>query len=153
MEPDAITQYIVETFDDVEVVVASDDSFFFVNPRGLPPDHRLPFATLVTTDQHDSASNLGLPGVYRLNIGVSPGTFGTLFDSPVSAVDDIGDAERDDDFTALDQLMPHPVYGTMFWVGVLNPSPATFDAVRPLLTEAYDRARERRVKSRPEVVS
>ena len=150
MEPDAITQYIAETFDDVEVVVAADDSFFFVNPDGLPPDHRLPFATLVTTDQHDSASNLSVPGVYRLNIGVSPGTFRTLFGPPASATDDVGDAKRDYDFTALDHIVPHPVYGTMFWVGVLNPSPATFDAVRPLLTEAYDRARERRLRTRPE---
>jgi len=45
------------------------------------------------------------------------------------------------DFTALDQLLPYPVYGRMYWVCVLNPSAATFEAVvRPLLAEAYDLA-------------
>ena len=30
------------------------------------------------------------------------------------------------DFTALDRIMPHPVYGKMYWVCVLNPSDETF---------------------------
>jgi Family of unknown function (DUF6194) len=53
-----------------------------------------------------------------------------------------GDAvESGYDFTALDQLMPHPVYGRQYWACVLNPNAATFQAVvRPLLVEAYDLA-------------
>ncbi len=44
----------------------------------------------------------------------------------------------DYDFTALDRVMPHPVYGKMYWVCVLNPSDNTLaTAVRPLLDEAY----------------
>jgi hypothetical protein len=50
------------------------------------------------------------------------------------------------DFTALDQLMPHPVYAPLSWVCVLNPSAATFDVVRPLLAEAYQRAVGRNAK-------
>jgi uncharacterized protein DUF6194 len=35
--------------------------------------------------------------------------------------------------------MPHPVYGRMLWVCVLNPSDETFETkVRQLLAEAYD---------------
>ncbi len=34
--------------------------------------------------------------------------------------------------------MPHPVYGRMYWVCVLNPSKATFaKEVQGLLAEAY----------------
>jgi hypothetical protein len=44
------------------------------------------------------------------------------------------------DFTVLDQLLPHPVYGWMSWVSVLNPSAATFDTVKPLLVKAYELA-------------
>ncbi|MGH8601673.1 MAG: DUF6194 family protein [Gammaproteobacteria bacterium] len=44
------------------------------------------------------------------------------------------------DFAALDQLLPHPVYGWMSWVCVLKPSIATFQTVKPLLAEAYDLA-------------
>jgi Family of unknown function (DUF6194) len=46
-------------------------------------------------------------------------------------------------FTALDKLMPHPVYGQYHWVCVLNPSQATFETLKPLLQEAYDRAVQR----------
>jgi hypothetical protein len=41
------------------------------------------------------------------------------------------------DFAALDQLMPHPAYAPQSWVCVLNPSPETFDTVKPLLAEAW----------------
>jgi hypothetical protein len=37
--------------------------------------------------------------------------------------------------------MPHPVYGRMHWICVLNPSNETFEVkVLPLLTEAYNMA-------------
>jgi len=44
------------------------------------------------------------------------------------------------DFAALDQLLPHPVYGWMSWVAVINPSATTFEDVKPLLSEAYSLA-------------
>jgi hypothetical protein len=89
----------------------------------------------VTSDEYDSFSNLDRPGVYRLNVGVSKTTF-------QSVVGSMSDA----DYTALDQLMPHPVYALQHWVSVLNPSEATFDTfVKPLLDEAHQRvARARR---------
>jgi hypothetical protein len=154
MDEAAITRYITDTFAGVDVVVASQDAgspevawgdtFFSYDPdRTLPPDRRFPFATMVTKDygDFDSASNLNRPGVFRLNIGVSRETYRTLFgaEPPRAAADDAG--ERGHDFTALDQLLPHPVYGRQYWVCVLNPSAATFqNVVRPLLAEAYDRA-------------
>jgi hypothetical protein len=64
--------------------------------------------------------------VFRLNIGVSKERYGSLVDR---------DAEHD--FSALDRLMPHPVYGSNHFVCVLNPSEATFEAVKPLLADAY----------------
>ena len=83
----------------------------------------------MTADQHDASSNLGEPGIFRLNIGVSPTTF-----------DRITAGVRDPDFTQLDRVLPHPVYAPQQWVCVLNPSAATFDAVvKPLLAEAHDR--------------
>jgi hypothetical protein len=33
--------------------------------------------------------------------------------------------------------MPHPVYAAQFYVCVLNPGAETFEAVKPLLAEAY----------------
>ena len=77
------------------------------------------------------------PDVFRLNIGVSRDTFRALFgyapgeDSAAGAVYD---------FAALDRLMPHPVYASQSWACVLNPSPETFEAVKPLLADACSRA-------------
>jgi hypothetical protein len=135
MGEEAIIQYITKTFAGVDVVTASGDSFFFYEPdRSVPPDHRFPFATLVTGDRYDQFSNLNRPSVYRLNIGVGKQTFASLFGPQATG------AEGGHDFTALDRIMPHPVYGKMYWVCVLNPSEATFQAVRPLLAEAYELA-------------
>jgi len=45
--------------------------------------------------------------------------------------------ESEHDFTALDTLIPHPVYGRNHWVSVLNPSEPTFESIKPLLHEAH----------------
>jgi hypothetical protein len=153
MNESEVSQYITETFEGVDVVAASGDSFFFYNPdRNIPPDHRFPFVTLVTSDINDQFSNLNRPLVFRLNIGIGKQTFHSLFGDPaalpsVSAADS-GEISRDYDFTTLDQLMPHPVYGRMSWVCVLNPSNEMFETkVRQLLAEAYDLHKRRAVRS------
>jgi len=132
----SITQYIVDTFDGIETVTIPGATFFFYGS-----DHMLPFVTLVTSDDFDQASNLNRPSVYRLNVGIGKQTFLSLFGSkqPHANSGDAPDSRYD--FTALDQLMPHPVYGHMYWVCVLNPGGATFqEAVRPLIAEAYELA-------------
>ena len=142
-----VSQYITTTFEGVDVVVASGDSFFFYNPdSSVPPDHRFPFVTLVTSDGNDDFSNLNRAATFRLNIGLSKQTFRELFGTPrlpvygATAAESGPDAS-DYDFTALDQLMPHPVYGRMYWVCILNPSAETFATkVQTLLAEAYDMA-------------
>jgi hypothetical protein len=147
MNESEISQYITETFEGVDVVVASGDSFFFYNPdRNVPPDHRLMFVTIVTSDLNDQFSNLNRPSVFRLNIGIGKQTFRSLFGEPArsSGKDSAaisGENSSNYDFTALDQIMPHPVYGRMLWVCVLNPSDETFETnVRQLLVEAHDLA-------------
>lgn len=113
----------------VETVEKDGDTYYFVGP-----DHTFPFATLVTGDRHDTVSNLDRPGVYRLNVGVSKPTFQSLFPAKPT----------EPDYAALDQILPHPVYGKMYWVCVLNPSEATFERVKALLTEAHETAMKQR---------
>lgn len=142
-----ITHFITSTFAGVHVQVASredgapeiawGDSFFFYDPgRDIPPDRRFPFATITTKDygDFDCLSQLNRPGVFRLNIGIGKQTFASLFG---------GAQDGGHDFAALDRLMPHPVYGKMYWVSVLNPSTETFTAIQPLLAEAYERRGKR----------
>jgi len=149
MDAAAISAYIIDTFGGVDVVVADGNSFFFYDPgNGLPVDQRFPFATLVTSDLYDQFSELKRPSVFRLNLGVSGQTFRALFDTPAASSESVGGGSAYD-FTALDRLMPHPVYGQMHWVCVLNPSDGTFETVKPLLAEAYGLAARRHAGQRP----
>ena len=132
MNPTAISQYIVDTFDGVDVAVSSGDSFFMYDPS-----QRFPFATLVTDDHYDDASNLSRPGVFRLNIGVGRETYRALFGPQPARLGEAGIVDTGHDFTALDTLLPHPVYAPQFWICVLNPSVATFESVKSLLAEAF----------------
>jgi hypothetical protein len=154
MDQDSIIRYIVDTFAGVEVVTGTDgiaagDTFFMYDPdRKLDPKQRFPFATIVTKDygDFDCASNLNRPGVFRLNIGVSRDTYRSLFGPQPSPPAAGGVVDTGHDFTALDRLLPHPVYAPQSWVCVLNPSAETFETVQPLLAEAYERAVKRQIR-------
>ena len=145
MDQQAIRDYIGAAFTGVDVQVASQadgapeiawgDTFFIYDPdRNFEGTRRFPFATIVTKDygDFDNKSNLNRPDVFRLNVGVSKETFASLFGDEVAY-----------DFTAIDTLMPHPVYGTNHWLCVLNPTAATFERLKPLLAEAYEIAVKR----------
>jgi hypothetical protein len=147
MDSDAITQYITDTFDGLNVVTADGNTFFIYDPEGkLPPERQMPFATLVTNDSYDQVSNLNRPSVCRLNIGVSKETYRALFGQQPSPPGADGIVDTGHDFTALDHLLPHPVYAPQSWVCVLNPGEATLQTVQSLLAEAYDLAASRYAK-------
>ena len=136
MDEAAISRYLTDTFDNLQVE-ASDGNFFFF----YGAERKFPFATLVTKDSYDTVSNLDRPEVFRLNIGITKPTFLSLFGTQPDRSGEADAGITVDDFTALDRLMPHPVYGSMFWVCVLNPCDATFQkTVQPLLAEAYELA-------------
>ena len=127
----AIIDYIRMRYPGADILTAGSGTFFSLDPEKHWPN----FATLVTSDEYDSASNLSRSGIYRLNIGVSRSTFERLAGSI-----------PDPDYTALDRVLPHPVYAAQHWLSILNPSHATFEStVTPLLDEAHERlARSRR---------
>jgi len=140
MDSSLIAKHIVGTFADVRPISAWGETSFFYNPGGKLP-RGIYFATIKDKDgDNDRASNLQRPGVFRLNIGISKPTYRVLFGPQPARPAAGGVVGTGHDFTVLDQLLPHPVYGWMSWVSVLNPSAATFDKVKPLLSEAYDLA-------------
>jgi hypothetical protein len=145
-----MSRYIPEAFEGVDVVVEGGNYFFFYNPDPtIPPDHMFPWATLMVNDVNDTFSDLDRPSVYRLNISVSKSTFQAMFGMEKRSASMKQAAQGEPvfsgyDYTALDQVMPHPVYGQMYWVCVLNPSDTTLETVvRPLLDEAYAMARDK----------
>ncbi|MDQ3289550.1 MAG: DUF6194 family protein [Pseudomonadota bacterium] len=137
VEESAIARYICDSFAGIVPVTAWGEASFFYNPRRALP-RGVYFATLKNKDgDNDRASDLDRPAVFRLNIGISKATYRQLV-GPLPARPSAGSVvATGHDFSALDTLLPHPVYGLMAWVSVLNPTPATFDLTRPLLDEAY----------------
>lgn len=136
MDETTVSAYIIDEFPGVETASTGGYTFFFFGS-----DRMLPFATLATADdEYDRASNLDRPGVYRLNIGVSRDTYRSLFGPERPRLGESGVVDTGHDFTALDRILPHPVYAPQSWVSVLNPSGETFRTVQSLLSEAYDRA-------------
>lgn len=132
MDENQITDYIIHTFVGVETATNLGYRFFFFGS-----DRMLPFTTIATTNnEYEHISKLDRPGVFRVNIGVSKQAFQSLFGTSN------GDLSTYD-FTVLDTIMPHPDYAAQSWICVLNPSDLTFQALRPLLSEAYDLAVKR----------
>ena len=133
-DPDAITRFIVATYPDTVVANAIGGTFFSCNEQSWPN-----FATIATGDDFDDASNLARDGVFRLNIGLTGATFRRL----------VGDVAAEPDYTALDTVLPHPLYAQQHWVSILNPSTATFETVvKPLLVEAHGIVSTREAKIR-----
>lgn len=101
----------------VSVHDSTDDLFFFKGE-----EQKFPFATIVTHDDpHDAFSNLSRPGTFRLNFVTDKAAFGALFPN-LRTKADLTNANLD--YQALDEIFPHPVYGNMRWVSVINPNSA-----------------------------
>jgi hypothetical protein len=131
MDQDSIIQYIRTAFDRIDVATDEGSYFFQYNPDQNPePKYQIPFATLTISDKYDQVSNLDRPGVFRLNIGVGKESYEELVGTR--------DTDNNLDYTELDRFLPHPEYGRMHWVCILNPSDMTFELVKGLLAEAYD---------------
>jgi len=145
MTMDDILAFVSRRFADVDVVIASEengapqvswgDAFMtYAPPTADRPPPRMPFTTIVTQDYagFDSASNLNRDGVFRLNVSVGRGAFDDVLGA--------GWEDRTFDPSALDVVMPHPVYAQQGWLCILNPSDSSRATVEGLITDAYDRA-------------
>jgi hypothetical protein len=105
-------------------------SFFFVGD-----DHRLPFVTITDSDNdYDDVSNLNREGVFRLNIGVSKGTFDRLIARPL---------DESLDYSVLNVFLPHPQYSRQYFVCILNPARENAKKTKHLIAEAHSIAEGR----------
>lgn len=118
--------------------LAWGDLFFYYAPDGVVPRTQ-PFATVVTKDYpEDTSSRLDREGVFRVNVFAGTEEF----------TDRMGYGPKqnppgDLDLSAPDVLLPHPVYGSMGWLCVVNPGPDTETPLRDLLRSAHAAARTR----------
>src|SRR5688572_13103447 len=109
-DPDAIITYLTTTYPETDVVTIPAAWFLSLDAEKHWPN----YATIVTNDEHDQASDLERPGVFRLNLGVDKATF-----ERIAAVD------SEPDYRTLDRILPHPVYAAQRWISILTPSWST----------------------------
>ena len=140
LSQEVISQYILDRFDCINPLETWGELSFFVNPE-MKLKRGKYFATLKSKDgKNDRASNLNREGVFRLNIGLPPREYEAIFGLRPPRPIKGSIIEGDYDFTTLDTLMPHPIYGWMGWIAILNPSKTNFDRFRDYLDIAYDKA-------------
>ncbi|MGD9481781.1 DUF6194 family protein [Streptomyces sp. TRM70308] len=114
------------------------DAFFYYAPDGRMPKGVQPYGTIVTKNYpDDTASDLDPPGRWRVNVHVDRATFQELTGEEPRSI------RRPHDHAAADSVMPHPVYGALGWVSVVNPGERTTDTVVRLLRTAHRAARAR----------
>jgi len=125
----------------VNVVEAWGETSFFYNP-GQRFARGTYLATVKDRDgAGDKGSHLDRAGVWRLNIGVSVKTFADLFGARLARPAKGKVITGPWDFTELNTLTPHPVYGWMGWVAILNPGATSWEQCKPLIEGARERAR------------
>lgn len=139
MELTALIHQITTDFEDTRVQEKDGDYFFFYGS-----EEKFPFATIVTSDhEYDNASNLSR-GLFRLNIGIDKSTFAAMFGSIPAKAGLGGYLNSGIDFTERNKLFPHPIYGNMYWVSIINPEKETYAQLNILLAESYEKATGRR---------
>ncbi|MFF0628121.1 DUF6194 family protein [Streptomyces sp. NPDC004296] len=114
------------------------DAFFYYAPDGQMPRNTQPYGTIVTKNYpDDTASDLDPSGRWRVNIHIDRATFCELTEEEPRSL------SRPRDHSAVDVVLPHPVYGALGWISVVNPGERTEELVVRLLRGAHDAARAR----------
>jgi hypothetical protein len=114
------------------------DAFCYYAPDGTVPRSQ-PFATVVTKDYPgEPSSGLDRPGAFRVNVFAGTEEFRRRLGHGPREL-----AGQEVDPRTPDVLLPHPVYGELGWLAVVDPGPATEQPLRELLSRAHRLARAR----------
>lgn len=143
MTAEEIIKYCTETLKDVVLVNSWGEQGIFYNPQ-----QKLKRGVYILTIKekdgtNDKSSNLNRDNIFRVNLGIRKETFKKLFGEIPKRPAAGCIVNMEYDFTATDKIIPHPVYAWMGWISVLNPSTETFEALKPLIEEAYMFAKEK----------
>lgn len=140
MQVKDIVEKIENGFEGVVPKSSWGETSLFYNPDRLLPNG-VYFCTLKEKNgENDKASKLDREGVFRLSIGITKETYEKYFGSKPKRPSKGGIISTGHDFTALNELVPHPIYGWMSWVQILNPSSSRFESLLPLIAEAHSNA-------------
>ncbi len=137
LSPAFLSNYLLSTFNHLQAIETWGETSFFYNPDGLRPKG-IYFCTIKEKNgPNDRASALDRKGVFRYNFGISKPTFLQLFGHVPKRPNKGEIIGGHYDFTKIDVLYPHPIYGWMCWVAILSPSQESFKTLHPLIIESY----------------
>ena len=146
VQKSAIEHYMLENFDDIFPLNSWGERSFSYNPNKQLTRGTY-FATLKEKDgAHDTASFLNRDGVFRLNLGVTKACYLSLFSQLPKRPKKGGVVEGPYDFQAVNTRLPHPSYGWIGWICVLNPTMDTFEKCKYFLEVAFAKAKETTAK-------
>jgi hypothetical protein len=149
INPTFISHYLLKTFNDLNTVNAWGEISFFYNPRNQKPRGTY-FCTIKEHDgENDKASALHRKDTFRLSFGISKPSFLRLFGSIPRRPSKGHTIQGLYDFTQLDTLYPHPIYGWMCWVAIINPSEHSFKQLEKTLHESYGLVLQKHRKKGP----
>jgi hypothetical protein len=140
MKPEQIIKNITDTFEGVIPKSSWGETSLFYNPGKTLPNG-VYFCTIKEKNgDNDKSSNLDRAGVYRVSIGIGKPDYEALFGERPKRPAKGGIIDTGHDFTALNELMPHPIYGWMSWAQILSPSTQSYTNHLPLIRQAYENA-------------
>jgi hypothetical protein len=134
MTVETIKDKVIKSFEGTYIIEKNKDVFFLYGP-----DDRFPFLTIVThDDDYDNVSNLNRPGFFRLNVGIGKDEFMQRFGHIDHEKGIGGYLNSGIDFTEENKVFPHPVYGSMYWVSIVNPTEEALQGLLPYIKIAYE---------------
>lgn len=146
MSPDEILKYCLENLEGTVLVNSWGERGIFYNPGNMLKRGVYVLTVKEKDGEHDKSSYLSRENIYRVNLGVRKTTFITMFGSIPKRPAKGGTVDMNYDFSATNQILPHPVYAWMAWICSLNPSEKTFNELMPLIQEAYEYTKEKHKK-------
>lgn len=133
-----IIKYLILNYPGLKIIEAYGETNLFYNPHDLLK-RGIYFCTLKNKDgENDKASHLYREDVFRMNFGLSKKKFLSIFNTIPKRPLKSGIIKGDYDFQSTDTLTPHPIYGWMAWVSILNPSKTSIKDLKPLIDESYE---------------
>ena len=141
IKPKALIEALLDRFPGTIAIDAWGETSLFYNPGRMLP-RGVYFATVKEKDgENDRASKIDREGLFRFNVGTSKPLFLERFGPPPPRPGKGQAIEGEWDFTKLNTITPHPVYGWMSWVSVLNPSAQTLEGMDDMIEAAFLKAK------------
>jgi putative ABC transport system ATP-binding protein len=141
MTIELIMDYILKNFTRSVLGEIRGERGLFYNEKNLLPQGTSFLLIKEKDTKTDKYSNLNREGVFRLSLNISKESFTSLFGKVPEKDENL---KEEYDFSVLNHLFPHPVYGSSMRICILNPSKKMFDKkLLPLIQESYEIARKR----------